>query len=127
MSKVSNISEKPLTMADLQEAARAYAQLCETNSVSLAALVTRKYQSEPRPRIKDGLPVRDNEGNPLFYDPRSEVTVAFTGGEKVIPVSISDYARIQEGRRYMFKGRIGIVKSFGSEVVDVSFNSIEEI
>lgn len=127
MSKTTELTQKPLTMADIKEAARNYALLCETNEVKLAAVVTRKYQSEPRPRMKDGIPVHDRDGNPLFYDPRCEVTVAFTGGEKVIPVSLADYSRIDEGRRYMFKGRIGLVKSFGSETVDVSFSTIEEL
>lgn len=77
--------------------------------------------------MKDGLPVMDAQGNPLFYDSRCTCKIAFVGGEVETPITMEQYATLQEGNLYLLKGRQGIIKSFGSESVGVVYNVIEEL
>lgn len=112
---------------DAKNQAREYIKLTQTNKVSLAGTVVSNYVSEPRPKMKDGLPVMDANNEPQFYAPRMSCKVAFTGGEVEIPLTSEQFAKVKLGEMYMFTGRQGLVKSFGNESVGVIYDTIEEI
>ena len=53
--------------------------------------------------------------------------VAFIGGEVEIPLNSEQYKTVKVGEMYLFTGRQGLIKSFGSESVGVVYDTIEEI
>lgn len=112
---------------EVKNQTREYIKLTQTNQVKLAGTVVSNYQSEPKPVLKDNLPVIDADGNQKFYAPRSSIKVAFTGGEIEIPITQAQYTTTKVGEMYLFSGRQGIVKSFGSESVGVVYDTIEEL
>jgi len=107
--------------------AREYIKLTQTNVVKLAGTVVSNYQSEPKPKMKDGMLIMNEAGEPTFYAPRSSIKVAFTGGEIEIPITQAQYTTTKVGEMYLFSGRQGIIKSFGNESVGVVYDTIEEL
>lgn len=118
---------KELSMEEMKNQARDYIKLTQTNVVKLAGTIVSNYQSEPKPKMKDGMMVLDNQNNPQFYDPRSSCKVSFNGGEVEIPLTTEQYNMLKVGEMYLFSGRLGLVKSFGSESISYVFNTIEEL
>lgn len=112
---------------DAKNQAREYMKLTQTNKVELAGTVVSNYVSEAKPRMKDGVQMVDSQNNPLFYEPRMSCKVAFVGGEIEIPLSKDQYDKVKIGEMYLFVGRLGLVKSFGSESISYVFNTIEEL
>jgi hypothetical protein len=115
------------SIEEMKNQAREYIKLTQTNSVKLAGTIVSNYQSEPKPRLKDNLPVMDDQGNQQFYAPRSSCKVSFNGGEVEIPLTTEQFNTLKVGEMYLFSGRLGLVKSFGSESVSYVFSTIEEL
>lgn len=109
-----------------KEAVREYIKQTQMNKVELAGTVVSKYESEPKAKMKDGVHQMEN-GVPAFYAPRRSCKVAFIGGEVEVPLSADQFEKVQETSIYLFKGRLGLVKNFGSESVSYIFSTIEEL
>lgn len=117
-------------MANVEDAknqAREYLKLTQTNTVKLAGTVVSNYQSEPKAKMKDGMIVLNDLGEAQYYPSRCSVKVAFTGGEVEIPISQAQFTTTKVGEMYLFSGRQGLIKSFGSESVGVVYDTIEEL
>lgn len=123
------MSDKTQSIEEMKNQAREYIKLTQTNVVKLAGTIVSNYQSEPKPKMKDNLPVIDEHGNQQFYAPRSSCKVSFNGGEIEIPLKSEQYEILKgkEGEMYLFTGRLGLVKSFGNESVSYVFSTIEEL
>lgn len=120
------MSQKSITPDEAKEAAREYIKLTQTNTVNLAGTVVSKNESEPKAKMKDGVHLMEN-GAPAYYAPRRSCKVAFIGGEVEVPLTFEQYEKIQETSIYLFKGRLGLVKNFGTESVSYIFSTIEEL
>ena len=115
------------SIEEIKNQARDYIKLTQTNIVKLAGTIVSNYQSEPKPKLQNNLPVMDDQGNQLFYAPRSSCKVSFNGGEVEIPLTIDQYNKLKVGEMYLFSGRLGLVKSFGNESISYVFSTIEEL
>ena len=118
---------KPLTPEDVKEQAREYLKLTQTNVVKLAGTVISNFQSEPKPRMQNNVQMVDANGNLLFYAPRSSIKVSFMGGEIEVPVTSDQFNTTPLNSTCLFTGRLGLVKSFGSESITYIFDTIEEL
>lgn len=115
------------SMDEMKNQAREYIKLTQTNSVKLAGTIVSNYQSEPKPKLQNNLPVMDDQGNQQFYAPRSSCKVSFNGGEVEIPLTNEQFNTLNVGEMYLFSGRLGLVKSFGNESISYVFSTIEEL
>lgn len=115
------------SMEEMKNQARKYIKLTQTNIVKLAGTIVSNYQSEPKPKLQNNLPVMDDQGNQQFYAPRSSCKVSFNGGEVEVPLTTDQYNTLKVGEMYLFMGRLGLVKSFGNESISYVFSTIEEL
>lgn len=108
--------------------AREYVKLTRLNEANTVAKVVSKYQSEPRPRIRDGVHQVDGQGNQLFYDPRRTCSIVFFGGEaKDVQLSKDQFDMVKEGEMFLFLGRTGTVQSFGESKEGIIYDSVSPI
>ena len=113
---------------DQKNQAREYVKLTQTNEVRLAALVIMKDEQKGKQKVsRENLPMVDGAGEPICYPSRYNVKLSFQGGEMTIQVKPEQFATIQEGEMYLFKGRLGLVREFGEEKIGTVFSSIELI
>lgn len=118
----------PSNVNDAKNQAREFVKLTRLNEVNTAGTVVKKYQSEPRPRVKDNVQQVDAQGNPLFYEPRRTCDFIYTGGEaKSVSLTKEQYDLIKEGEMYIFRGRRGTVQEFGESKEGVIYDAVEEI
>lgn len=117
------------SIEEMKNQAREYIKLTQTNTIKLAGTIVSVYQSEAKPKMKDGMIVLDGNNNPQFYAPRSSCKISFNGGEIEIPLASEQYETLKgkEGEMYLFTGRLGLVKSFGNESISYVFSTIEEL
>lgn len=118
--------KESITPDQVKEAAREYIKQTQTNKIELAGIVVSKFESEPKAKMKDGVHQIEN-GVPAFYAPRRSCKVAFSGGEVEVPLTADQFSKVEETNMYLFKGRLGLVKNFGTESVSYIFSTIEEL
>jgi len=108
----------------IMEQMKAHQRLQRKNNVELAGEVVEKRETEPKPIMdKDGNPVIDENGQLKTYPANYFIKIAFNGGEKEIKVDSKWYSDIELNEMYLFTGRLGLVKSFGKETIDVIFQN----
>jgi len=76
---------------------------------------------------KTETPRIDEFGNEVRYPDTNYITLSFRGGSKEYPVSEDFYNSVDVGGEYLFKGRLGAVRSFGKTDFDIVWNSYEFI
>lgn len=108
--------------------AREYVKLTRLNEANTVGKVVSKYQSEPRPRMKNGVQQVDSQGNNLFYEPRRTCTFVYFGGEaKDVPLTKDQFESISEGQIYLFLGRSGTVQNFGESKEGIIYDSVSPV
>ncbi len=111
---------KPLTLEDVQREFKRLQDLQSTNVVRVAGKIIDKRVSDGGQMfVRDAKgnyteePVLDAEGNPRFWDAKHYITLAFEGGELVIPVKNDAYEELQLDMRVLFNGRKKSTKNNG--------------
>ena len=128
--EVGDFDVAPLTREEIEKIQRDYTRKLNKNSIELSASVVERISSTPNPiHDKDGNPVVDDiTGEIKHYPITYSVKLAFNGGEKEISVSEQWFNELKmSGERYMFVGRLGMVRKYGKESIDTIFTSYTEI
>ena len=118
-----------MTMEEMKNEMKAYQLKLNRNIVELAGSIAEKSQTTPKPIMRDGQEVINEEtGEIRFYPVNYSIKISFDGGLKEIPVSEDWFNSLKmDGTRYMFTGRLALVKVYGKESVDVKFSNYSEI
>lgn len=86
-----------LTMEEVQAYYRQQRELESTNSVRIAGKVLSTRKSEPKQKMKADengkftIPMFGEDGEPLMWDTKHYITLAFEGGQMEIPI-VTDWA-----------------------------------
>lgn len=127
-AEVKDFDTAPMTRAEMEKYQREYTQKLNKNIVEISASVVDNFKSIPKPVLRDGIPVLEEDGDMKYYPSHFTCKLAFNGGEKEISISEEWYNDLEIGStRYLFVGRMGLVKSYGKESIDVIFQNFTEI
>ncbi|MCK9373469.1 MAG: hypothetical protein M0P91_09735 [Sulfuricurvum sp.] len=117
MSKeITQQNETPMTLEQYLELDRKRAARRILNETKIFGQITKKYVGQAKPRMKDNMPVHDEDGNPMFYTPPMSITFGYTGGSLELPINDENlFNSVEEFGEYLLIARHGKVKVFGKE------------
>lgn len=119
------MQNKPVgSVSEAFEAHRAMMALIRLNEVKKYVTITHKTVIPAKPRLRDGQPVTDSQGNQLFYDPSYKVAFSFFGGSSEIEVKKDFFDQFDVNESYIILGREENVVRFGKSSLEIVYHSI---
>ena len=120
-NEVKDYGKKPLTMEEMEAYFKQQRDLESTNIVKLAGKVLSMRETAPRQKMKADehgkftIPLFDDEGEPLMWDSKYFITLAFEGGQIEINIPKNWAKEISLNNRILVEGnkladKSGVVK-----------------